>query len=587
MIDPIHSLAFAIQANRGVFALLLGSGISRAAKIPTGWEITLDLVRKVAVLHDEACEPDPESWYRGRFGKEPDYSDLLDDLAKTPSERQQVLRAYWEPNEQDREEGVKQPTDAHQAIAALAADGSIRVIVTTNFDRLLEQALSDVGVVPTVLSSPDHVKGAIPLIHTDCCVFKVHGDYLDTRIRNTASELACYPPEFDGLLDRVFDEFGVVVCGWSGEWDAAMRSAIMRAPSRRFSTYWAVYGKEGDRARQMIDHRKAQRIPIDGADSFFSTVQQSVKSLDEFSRPHPLSTEAAVASLKRYVSEQRHRIQLSDLIDAAVDRSIEMTSGEAYSASGSLDATTASVTARVRSYEAACSTLLAMAPIGGYWAERDHLHVWQRALARLSPVGGNGLILWLGLKRYPGTLLLYALGLGAVAARRLEFLGNLFATPIHREHGEDRPAVELLPPFCMFESGGGQVPRILEGMERRKAPLNDWIHDLLRDYLKRLIPNDEQYTNTFDTLEILMSLSAARHHEDGHQSEFNYFVEGAFGYRTDNTKRILGEFKKAVSSEGDGGPIVASRVVGNTADECSKIIGALEEWIPKLRWHWY
>ena len=250
MIDPIHSLAFAIQANRGVYALLLGSGISRAAKIPTGWEITLDLVRKVAVLHKEACEPDPESWYRDRFGREPDYSELLDDLAKTPSERQQLLRGYWEPNEQEREEGLKQPTEAHRAIAALAADGFIRVIVTTNFDRLLERALGDVGVVPTVLSSPNDVKGAIPLIHTECCLFKVHGDYVDTRIRNTPGELACYPPEFDTLLDRIFDEFGVIVCGWSGEWDAAMRSAIVRAPSRRFSTYWALYEKEGARARK-------------------------------------------------------------------------------------------------------------------------------------------------------------------------------------------------------------------------------------------------------------------------------------------------------------------------------------------------
>ena len=231
MIDPLHSLAFTIQANRGVYALLLGSGISRAAKIPTGWEITLDLVRKLASLHDETCDPDPESWYRSRFEKEPDYSELLDDLAKTPSDRQQLLRVYWEASDEEREEGLKQPTEAHRAIAALTAGGFIRLIVTTNFDRLLEQALNDAGVVPTVLSSPDHVKGAVPLIHTECCVFKVHGDYLDTRIRNTSSELAHYPAEFDRLLDRIFDEFGVIVCGWSGEWDAAMRSAIMRASS--------------------------------------------------------------------------------------------------------------------------------------------------------------------------------------------------------------------------------------------------------------------------------------------------------------------------------------------------------------------
>ena len=35
MIEPIHSLAFSIQSNPGVYAVLIGSGVSRAAGIPT------------------------------------------------------------------------------------------------------------------------------------------------------------------------------------------------------------------------------------------------------------------------------------------------------------------------------------------------------------------------------------------------------------------------------------------------------------------------------------------------------------------------------------------------------------------------
>ena len=49
MISPTESLAFTIQASPGVYAVLAGSGVSRAAKIPTGWEITLDLVRRLAL----------------------------------------------------------------------------------------------------------------------------------------------------------------------------------------------------------------------------------------------------------------------------------------------------------------------------------------------------------------------------------------------------------------------------------------------------------------------------------------------------------------------------------------------------------
>ena len=49
---------------------LFGSGVSRVAKVPTGWEITLDLVRKLAELRGEACDPDPELWYQDRYGAE-------------------------------------------------------------------------------------------------------------------------------------------------------------------------------------------------------------------------------------------------------------------------------------------------------------------------------------------------------------------------------------------------------------------------------------------------------------------------------------------------------------------------------------
>ena len=303
MIEPTHSLAFSIQANPGVYALLLGSGVSRAAKIPTGWEITLDLVRKLAVVRQEVCEPNPVDWYRDKFGKDPDYSELLDALAKTPAERQQLLRPYLEiasgvPDAED-----KHPTTAHRAIASLVVRGFIRVIVTTNFDRLIETALRDDGVEPTVLSTPEQVAGALPLIHTKCCVLKVHGDYLDTGIRNTQAELDQFSPEFNGLLDRILDEFGLIVCGWSAEWDGALRNALMRAQSRRFTMYWTAHGDLSDVANKLTEHRRAEIIQIESADSFFQEIQKNVESIDEFSRPHPLSTEAAVASLKRYIAE--------------------------------------------------------------------------------------------------------------------------------------------------------------------------------------------------------------------------------------------------------------------------------------------
>ena len=57
--------------------------------------------------------------------------------------------------------------------------------------------------------------------------------------------------------------------------------------------------------------------------------------------------------------------------------------------------------------------------------------------------------------------------------------------------------------------------RVLEGMDRRYAPMNDWIHDTLWPHAERIISGNDRYTFVFDKLEILMALSYAHHKESG------------------------------------------------------------------------
>ena len=135
MIDPLTMLAVSMRAKKGAYALLLGSGVSRAAQIPTGWDIVLNLVRRVARVEGADCGEDPASWYREIYHEEPDYGVLLGRLAQTQAERSQIVREYIEPSPDERDLGLKMPTEAHRAIAELVADGYIRVVVTTNFDR--------------------------------------------------------------------------------------------------------------------------------------------------------------------------------------------------------------------------------------------------------------------------------------------------------------------------------------------------------------------------------------------------------------------------------------------------------------------
>lgn len=116
-LDPLTGLAFSIQAAKGIYALLLGSGISRAAGIATGWEVTLDLIRRIAATEGE--QPDPSTWYWNKFKREPGYSELLEKLAVRPSERTQPLTSYFEPDEADKEASRKIPTEAYRPLRGL------------------------------------------------------------------------------------------------------------------------------------------------------------------------------------------------------------------------------------------------------------------------------------------------------------------------------------------------------------------------------------------------------------------------------------------------------------------------------------
>lgn len=582
---PELSLAFAIQSSPGVYTLLLGSGVSRAARIPTGWEVVLDLLRKLAAAQGADCEPDPAAWFQGQYGEEPGYSHLLDALAKTPAERAQILRSYFEPSEEERRDGAKSPTKAHRAIARLVSSGHIRVILTTNFDRLMERALEEVGVAPTVISTPDQVEGAVPLAHMKCCVIKLHGDYLDTRILNTPEELATYAPQVDKLLDQVFDEYGLVACGWSADWDEALRRAIERAPSRRFSTFFAARGPLGERAAALVARRGGQHIPISDADSFFKSVEQRVRAIEQFSQPHPLSVKAAVAACKRYLaSPDASRIQLADLIGDESRRVCrELKQDRLFNTAEAVSAE--AVTARVRLYEGICQTLCAIAFQVGRWG--DHAAVQQLVSAQRRLFGAKnnqGNTLLLAYQAYPVTLLTYAALLGAAVRGRCDVIAPLLTNELEREHHQPVVAVDVVPPFCLLSDDPQRWGQFLEGHSRSYAPLNEWLAEHFWREFGDEFDSRVEYDLRFDWVEVVLAIANHKLCPPVFNAEFH--PPGRFGYRRQSRERVVQGWRASLAAEGDRSPYVSSGLCGGSAVEVEEAIVAFEAWAAQLNRRW-
>lgn len=579
MIDPIISLAFSVQSNPGGYALLIGSGVSRSAGIPTGWEIVLDLIRKFAHLKGADCEPDPAQWFEKTFGEYPDYAKLLDDVVKSPVERSQLLKLYFEPNEDEREQGLKVPTDAHRAIAELATKAYIKVIITTNFDRLIEKALEDQGITPVVISTPDAAEGALPLIHSKCTILKVHGDYLDTRIKNTASELDQYDDRINQLLDRIFDEFGLIICGWSAEWDAALRAAMERCKTARFTTYWGTKSAPSALAQKLITLRRAQSISIKDANTFFKEIAEKVIALEELSQPHPLSAKIAVTNLKKYIVDDKHKIRLHDLVVTETEKLYFELNDKNYSMHTQFSKE--ELTGRVKRYETLSEIVLSLIVNGCYWGDKSNDGLWAKCIERIVNPSGerSGYDVWLHLRLYPALLLLYGGGIAAIAGERYDNFAALITKPKMRDGNTEKPLINRLSTwYVMGQDVGQQLP----GMDRRYTPLSDHLYEVLRNFLKDSLPDEAQYQKCFDRFEYLYALVwidvALK------PGGLDFTPMGSFVWRYRHSNSLMEEIDMEIDNAGKEWPLLKTGFFDRSVERVKEIKANLDARIRKSSW---
>lgn len=497
MLDPITSLSFSLHSSPGVFALLLGSGISKASGIPTGWDIVLDLIRKICILEEGKEASDPESWFKSKYDSEPNYNELLKEVAQTPAERRNLLKQYFEPNEKDKEEGNKMPSLAHRAIASLISRGYIKVVVTTNFDHLLEEACREAGVEPVVISDENDVSGAIPLIHSKCTIVKVNGDYLDERIRNTPEELSNYPKPINTLLDRVFDEFGLIVCGWSGEWDQALQNAIRKCRNRRFTTYWTHRSNISDITKKLCQHRNAHEIKIDDAGHFFSEIDEKIKSLESLDETHPVSAKIAIETVKRYLSKEEFKIKLEDLFIEELEKCYRKIASLSYHNEAGQDIEN-EIHNRFKIYEQCTDILLSMCITIAYYGTSKNLKHLLKVIKRLVSIPSeNGLTILLNLSNYPLLLCLYGIGTAALASQNFSIVRGVLTFTYKHGRNDHRLIVDEVDYHRVLSKEQANKIKLC-GVDNRKFPVGDYLFDYMKQKLSSILPSEEEFEEIYD-----------------------------------------------------------------------------------------
>jgi hypothetical protein len=511
-------LAASMQAQPGLYAILLGSGVSTGAGVPTGWGVVKELLRRVAAAVDPADEQaashaaaDPEGWWAQHAEGDLGYATLLEHLAPTAAARQGLLADFFEPSDEDREEGLKVPTRAHRAIAHLVKRGSVRVLLTTNFDRLMEQALEAAGVSPQVVSRPEAITRMAPLAHARATVVKLHGDYKDLGSRNTPSELSQYPPEWTTLLNQIFDEYGLIIAGWSADWDTALAAALEASSNRRYPLYWDSRSSKGSAAKRLLTNRGGHVLQAADADELFTELLASVEALERLAEP-PLTTAMAVARLKRYLADPVRRIDLHDLVMRSADTVADTIAEQPLTVSR-LDGAT--IQAIYEGHLEGAAPLVHLI-VGGTWHDPEGTHdqLWVDALQRLVDAGTAPLSsVTQGLddtRLLPALFALSAVGIAAARRGR----DGLFIRMSTEVQGRRRmgtsdpvPAAQLLHANRILEHDWvNAMPRWGDGGGRWLYPASHLLKADMRRFFGQYIPLETDYVEAFHGYEYRLGL---------------------------------------------------------------------------------
>lgn len=512
------TLSYSLYSNKGVFALFIGSGISRNAGIPTGWEIIIDHLKQLAALEDPAVTSDFEEWYSNKYGCSPDYSDLLELLTSSKSERNNALRRFFEPSEEELINGLKQPTKAHRNIAKLVKKGYIKVIVTTNFDRLMENALKNEGIEPVVISNPNHIDNVQPIVHNKITLIKMNGDYLDTEFLNLKSELSGYQPAMEELLKSVFQNFGLITCGWSAIWDHALVTMLKSSNKFRYSNYFTYTSTPSAELKDIAAFRGGKLLKIIGADEFLVELNENIDALEKVNDEHPLNESIAIARLKKLLAKDDFRIDLNDFVAIEADQLFTYYTNWPHPTSNEVN-----LKAAIEMSFSKNQTLNKLLANGVYWGKTSHHSLWVKVITKfLHPRQRSQYIgVWIHFDHFPALQLMYIAGISAILNEDFVFLNKLFS--IYRPdpyYKGDTHILDILNP-----------PKVLEPKYIKAAFNNTYYNPFSELFFQQLSPifddfiaSEEDYINAFDYFEYIICLMHVKHVNE-------YPPYGRFAYR--------------------------------------------------------
>lgn len=167
----------------------------------------------------------------------------------------------------------KDPSFGYSVLAQILAETRHRLVVTTNFDNLVADALSIFTATSPLVCGHESLAGFIRVAPRRPVVVKIHRDLLMSPM-NRADEIAHLPAPWHEPLGHVFRSYTPIVLGYGGN-DGSLMGFLDALPPRSIpgGLFWCYYGPGGgpsEQVRRLVARHSGAIVPIDGFDEFMA-----------------------------------------------------------------------------------------------------------------------------------------------------------------------------------------------------------------------------------------------------------------------------------------------------------------------------
>lgn len=210
-----------------------------------------------------------------------------------------------------------------------------------------------------------------------------------------------------------------------------------------------------------------------------------------------------LSEIKRVVADPAADPTLNDLLNAEAGRLVESLAGDEFDLGA--PASNEAVMSRLGRYATLTADLARAVALGARWSGDSVRPIWPTLIERVVAATdrASGQTLWADLSLYPGVLLVYASGVGALAGGRYDNLRAVMLEPRLRYHNDTRAAVEILYPGAVLDT---QRAGPLVGLADSFAPISERIAADLRPLVDDLAPDDAVFNRLFDRFEYMLGL---------------------------------------------------------------------------------